>query len=392
MNEGILVSTLLSSREAYSELSPHIDKNTFSDIGQEVYKSITDYYETDGEATKASKEIIQEALSKKHPKRTAIITEYLQGLPEATSLRNLLKLFTAFKRDRLGLEIIQAISGGIEDKAKTLMDEYLTLNIEEIKDESFCATPLTELELHFTGKNRVPLFPSKLSQLIGDGVPKQAQIVIFARPDVGKSVTAINIAVGAAETGYKVLYFGNEDPATKMMFRIVSRFTRTPEEVLRQDLEGWYAKALEAGYTNLTFVPSHPGTLAEIRKWVEKVKPDMVVIDQVRNLNVKPDSMTVNLEQASIGMRNLAKEFNFVSVLVTQAGESAVGKLVLTMEDVEWSNTGVAAQADLMIGVGQNQDFKQQGKVMLSFPKNKLSAPILPFYAKIDYPTQRLLT
>src|SRR5690606_32128932 len=109
-------------------------------------------------------------------------------------------------------------------------------------------------------------------------------------------------------------------------------------------------------------------TIHEIRSYVEKISPDLVVVDQIRNLAVKPESMTVNLEQGVIAMRNLAKEFNFVSVVVTQAGDSAHNKLILDYTDVEWSNTGVAAQMDLMIGVGQNEDFKSQGKVMLSFP------------------------
>lgn len=392
MNEAVIVSTVIADREAYTELSNHVAAEAFSELGQEIYKAIQEYYEIDTEAKEVDKEILKETLTAKYPKRKALIAEYVESLPKPSSSKNLLALYATYKKERLGLDIIQALSGGLSDRAKSLMDEYLTFNVEEIKEEVFCATPLTVLEEHFTGTNRLPLFPTKLNQLIGGGLPRQSQVVIFARPDVGKSVTAINIAVGAAENGFKVLYLGNEDPATKMMYRIVSRFVRQPEEAIRGDLNGFYQKALDAGYANLTFLPAHPGTLAEVRKYVEKLAPDMVVIDQVRNLNVKPESMTVNLEQASIGMRNLAKEFDFVSVLVTQAGESASGKLTLSMEDVEWSNTGVAAQADLMIGVGQNQDFRNQGKVMLSFPKNKLTAPIQPFHCMIDYATQRLLT
>jgi hypothetical protein len=62
------------------------------------------------------------------------------------------------------------------------------------------------------------------------------------------------------------------------------------------------------------------------------------------------------------------------------------------MGDVYNSNTGFQGALDLLIAAGQNQDFKRNGRVMLSFPKNKLSAPIEPIACKIDYITNKILT
>lgn len=386
MNENKVISTLLKSRDAYVTLSPHIDNQSFSDLGQVVFEEIVKYYTLDKETISADAEIIKAKLVKQYPRLAHRLNEYVESLPEPASVNNLLEVFLAHKRERLGMELIQAITSSNESQAKDLMDKFLALDQTEAeKDAYFNGTPLSELEVHFTGKNLIPLFPSRLNEIIGGGLPRQSQICIFARPNVGKTAKAINIAGGCAAMGYRVLYFGNEDPGPKMVYRLVSRIIKTPEHELKKDLEGYYKKALDGGYSNLFFVPTHPGNPREIRAWVEKVKPDVVVVDQIRNVHFSKNGMTVNLEQGVIFMRNLAKEFNFVSVLVTQAGDSATNKLVLKMEDVEWSNTGVAAAMDLMIGLGQNDEFRAQNKVMISIPKTKFTPPIAPFHAKVDY-------
>ena len=60
-------------------------------------------------------------------------------------------------------------------------------------------------------------------------------------------------------------------------------------------------------------------------------------------------------------------------VSVTQAGDSAEGKAVLDMGDVDYSNTGIPSQADVMVGIGANKTHKEQGEVVFSLPKNKVS-------------------
>jgi KaiC/GvpD/RAD55 family RecA-like ATPase len=392
MKEQYLLSTVMSSREAHEKLLPYIDPLNFSDLTQTFLDICKEYYEKDKKATKVDKELALAKAIQLLPKRELLLKEYIERLPEPSSLPNLLALYDAVKKERLGLDIIQAITSGREDKAKELMTKYSEDSSIEEEEIFYNATPIDQLEIHFTGKNLLPLRPTAINEAIGGGIPRQSQICVFARPDVGKSTVAINIACGVAEEGFKVLYIGNEDPAPKMMYRILSRFARTPEKEIRNNTQVYYEKALEAGYSNLYFIPMHPGTIGEVRKWVEKIHPDLLVIDQIRNMHIKTESMTVNLEQGVIATRNLAKEFNMAVLVITQAGASANGKIYLDMDDVEWSNTGVAGQMDLMIGVGQSREMKENRRVMLSFPKNKLSAPITPFSCEIDYETQRLFS
>jgi hypothetical protein len=134
-----------------------------------------------------------------------------------------------------------------------------------------------------------------------------------------------------------------------------------------------YETLVKNGYKNITFIPIHPGSLSEITRHVSRIKPSWIIVDQIRNLNVGAETRVNQLEQAAQGIRNIAKKYDLVGISVTQAGDSADQKLVLTMGDIDFSNTGIPATADLMIGVGVNDEFERQGMVMLSLPKNKLT-------------------
>ena len=46
----------------------------------------------------------------------------------------------------------------------------------------------------------------------------------------------------------------------------------------------------------------------------------------------------------------------------------------MDLGDVDYSNTGIPGQADLMIGLGANDNHKAAGEIVISLPKNKVSA------------------
>lgn len=393
MLEKKLISTIASSRTAFDKVVSYTEAPDWewSLMGGMVYPYVKDYYDTDLSSTEVDWDVVLTYLEKEHPKQGPIIREFISSLPQPASLPNILKLLEAVTREKIGFALMQALSKQDNEAATELMEKYLDLSLEEGVEEVYNSTSIESLQEHFTGANLIPIYPTALSNNFGGGVPRQSQICVYARPDVGKSVMAINLAVGAAESGHKVLYIGNEDPPAKMMYRILTRFTRQPEHVLRAEPSKWYEEAIANGYANMYFIPMHPGTYRDIRKRIEQIRPDVVVIDQIRNVLFDKDSLTVNLEKASKAMRNLAKEFNFVSVLVTQAGDSATEKLWLGMEDVDSSKTGLPGTMDLMLGLGQNKDLKERGQIIINVTKNKLSAPVKPITASIQYDINRVL-
>ena len=107
---------------------------------------------------------------------------------------------------------------------------------------------------------------------------------------------------------------------------------------------------------------------------MHKYKPDVFIVDQIRNLYSSKNLTKVeSLEYIAQCMRNLAKESSSVGVSVTQAGASAEGCLVLGLNDVDFSNTGIPSTADLMIGIGVTPEYDKSNRRVLSLAKNKIT-------------------
>ena len=87
----------------------------------------------------------------------------------------------------------------------------------------------------------------------------------------------------------------------------------------------------------------------------------------------KSESRTNQLEAAATFARNMAIKHKMVSISATQAGDSARNKAILDMGDVDYSNTGIPAQADLMIGIGGTEEQESSGIRVLSLCKNKIT-------------------
>jgi hypothetical protein len=70
-------------------------------------------------------------------------------------------------------------------------------------------------------------------------------------------------------------------------------------------------------------------------------------------------------------MRKLIKKYDLVGVSVTQAADSATNKLVLERGDVYMSNTSLPGDADVLLGIGANDEYKGMSRRMMSLSKNK---------------------
>ena len=121
------------------------------------------------------------------------------------------------------------------------------------------------------------------------------------------------------------------------------------------------------------------------------MQPDVLIVDQIRNVQTGGDGLTVGLERAGVEMRNIAGEFDLLAVSVTQAGESASNKLVLGLSDIDSSKTGLPATTDVMIGVGVDENYDSRGKRMVSLAKNKVGADHSYFSVDVDPARSRVL-
>ena len=387
--ENKLLSAALANREAYEHIFPLIEKYpALSDIGTIIFDKIAAFYSNDINASRIDKDIILAKLEREFPKHFNTLKEAIKNLEYDVSCPNVIDEYKELIRYQVGNRLSSALISGKYTEVKQLMYEYNgienALDREEKGREIIQSPSIVQFADTLSEENLIKLYPRSLNDKIGGGALRGHHILIYARPETGKSLVSINMACGFLKQGLRVLYVGNEDPTESMIMRFTSRMTELDRMAVLHNPDDADRIAHEAGMKNLIWAGLSPGTFWEIRSLIEKYKPDILFVDQIRNINVGGEGLVNVLEKAGMEMRSIAKKYNVLSISVTQAGDSATDKLVLSMSDIDSSKTGLPATIDLMIGVGVDDRFEAEDKRMFSLTKNKISGEHGYFPVKID--------
>jgi hypothetical protein len=359
-----------------------------SEQGWIIWEHIRNYYDTDGSAPSVDAGLLAESVARSVPadKHKDMFRNLVGSLAELdVSGPNVVADLIATKRDAVGKQLSTAIHNAEESHLRDLYNQFgVLLDAEELddnKEEARIGLSVADLvNVGFDQSNLIQIAPANLNERLGGGVKPGHHVVLFARPEMGKTMMTIEMMAGFARQGLETLYCGNEDPLDDITMRIINRLTGLNKMQVMTAPDEADMLAREAGYENIILQSLAPGTPREITALLERYKPGVLVLDQLRNLNMGQDNFVLSLENAAKQARQWAKRYSCVVVSVTQAGDSAAGKAVLDLGDVDYSNTGIPAQADLMIGIGANDQHKQNGEVVLSLPKNKISG-IHEFFA-----------
>ena len=391
--ERLLLAAALRSRASFDLITTYITLDKYSRPFQVLWGYVGDYYRLDESAQQAQVELLIDLIqgtvrNDKH------IQQFTEKLHEAQAVDvsevNVKHTVLLAKRREVADELAQCLVGDKEHE--DLLNLYTDLrqltDLDQLADlgtvqlEALNLVDMLSEEANYTGA--LTIYPRSINDRVGGGLKGGHHVVVFARPETGKTALCISIACGFARQGAAGLYLGNEDRPQDMMIRCVSNLIGwTRSEILRNPDEA-SRLAIEAGLGNIRMISMAPGTPRQIEEFIKKYEPRWVVIDQLRNVAVKSDSRVNQLEAAATMARNLAKKYNLIMVSVTQAGDSASDKEVLDMGDVYFSNTGIPAQADLMIGIGVTKSMEEKGVRMLSLPKNKIGGDHSHFPVRID--------
>lgn len=399
--ERRILSALLVSRGAYdqviSELGPSY-KEGFSPITQVVAKLLEGYYSADGAAQSCPKTVLADRCEKEigNPKHSKQIAEFCLSLDEACSVPNVVLDIRRRAKRYLGDRLVGLLANHREgDEVDALIEEFRNIGSTEsldgtaIDESCIYRAPSTEdlVRDKFSGAGTIPFGIAKLDRACDGGARPGHSVLIYARPEIGKTLLTLHIICNWLQAGKRVLYVGNEDPMSDILLRIVGRLCRRKKE----EIIGYPAKAdavaRARGYDNLVAASLSPGSIPEIDKLVVKYEPEIVVIDQLRNLDTGDDNRVTSLEKAAISARNLFKRRGVLGVTVTQAGDSGEGKPYLALSDVDFSKTGIPGAIDLAIGVGATTEDKKFGVRGISLPKNKLGGKHEEFPVKFNVET-----
>lgn len=394
MMENRILSACLTSRGNYETVVQALGDDgfaaSFSTVAKATSELLADFYATDPDAQSCSRDALVDRAAKKayNPHHVKAIEDFCRGLDGSVSVPNLVKDIRDHRRHRVGDAIAGLLANRTEGRElDQLIEKYQSLKVEvadEDQEDIFSGMGLDVLfDDKYGGANTFSFSIPRLNELTRGGARAGHHILVYARPELGKSLFCIHQTAHWIKNGHRVLYIENEEPLVDTTVRLVCCICgRTREEVERN--RGRAKEVLDlGGYAHFVGASLSPGTYGTIGKLVEKHKPQIVVLNQLRNIDVGDDNRVTALEKAAIGARNLAKSRGVLVLSVTQAGDSAEGKQFLELSDIDFSKTGIPGAIDLAIGIGASQEDKRFGFRTINLPKNKLGGEHGSFQVKV---------
>lgn len=396
-----LLKASMASREAAFLVMEYINRKDYSREFTIIMDKIREYYKRDADVPAINRELFIAMLSEsitnqKHLKRFTDLID--QSYLSDVSVNNLTKLIIDSKRHEVELRLATALVNKEEDKIEALMEERQRINVvtslEELEGGGIEVLTHEDaerlLEYELSGEGKIKVYPLALNERLMGRAAGGHSIIFFARPEMGKTAFCVTAACGFARQAVRTIYVINEDRTEDTYIRAVSCLTGLTYREILMDPNKATRLARDRGLGYITFISLTPGTPRQIHTYVEKLKAEAVIIDQVRNLDVKESNKVIQLEKAAQAQRDVAKTHGVLAIGTTQAGDSAEGKRILTMGDVDFSNTGVPAACDVLVGMGGTEDDVARGERFMNLPKNKIGARHENFPLRLNAPVSRL--
>ena len=269
---------------------------------------------------------------------TANAMKYIKIVEEKSTLRRLIK--TANEIIELGYsptEDVEDIMEGAEKKIFNIMQEKNQKGYAPIKDvlvESF-----TKLEELYNRKQHITGVPSGFTELDyrTAGFHGSELILIAARPAMGKTAFALNIATNAAvKANVPVAVFSLEMSKEQLVNRILCSESMVDSNKVRTgklEEDDWTKLAGAIGPLSEAeiFIDDTPGiNITEIRTKCRKLKLEknigMVVIDYlqlIQGSNKRGGSREQEISEISRSLKILAKELDVPVIALSQLSRAA---------------------------------------------------------------------
>lgn len=395
-----LLKAVMQSRAAYEKVEAHIDPGELSPQGKLWWKLVQDWYRADKNAIAVDPDILRSRGQRSLPEKHAqVLLDWFDDLPDVPSSENVVLESIAIKLHNAKLELARIASSPESTPAELseAMAVVQTLQIATSFDVSetvlLRGNDMEDFEV-LDPENKITLAPRMLNTRCKGGAVGGDHIVVFGPTEVGKSLFSINLAAHFLRCGRKVLYIGNEDRIHKIRMRIRSNLSNMTFEEMDKRREVAIQRAQQKGMTEDLLLMAHlkPGYLSEIDELADEHRPQIIVVDQFRNLGGKGDGMTQKMNDNAIGFRSLIARYDAVGVSIAQAhaGDHGKKKIWYEYDDIDSSRTGLPAQADLLVGIGADDDMLTRGTRALSLCKNKLGDDHEGIMARFDHAHSRV--
>jgi replicative DNA helicase len=274
-----------------------------------------------------------------------------------------------------------AVTGGFSDIAAIVRDSFGS--IDALYEQG---REVTGLATHYIEFDRMT-----------SGLQESELIIIAARPSMGKTAWAINIAENAAVRGGKVVaVFSLEMSKASLLRRMLASQALVNSKaiqtgMLMRDDRTKLINGLEKLMESKIFIDDTPGiTLAEMRAKARRLKQqqgqlDLIVIDYLQlmtgsNSNAKGfENRTQEVSAISRGLKALAKEMKVPVVALSQlsrASEQRGGDKKPLLSDLRESGS-IEQDADVVCFIHreeyydrENEDLKGKAEIIIAKQRN----------------------
>lgn len=248
-----------------------------------------------------------------------------------------------------------------------------------------------------------PTIPSKwkwLDEKIEGGFLQngRALYVIAGETNVGKSIFLGNIASNIASQGKTVLIITLEMSELVYAKRLASNITKIPIKSLRSEVMTLKQQIEEISKSSpssriiIKEFPPSTVTVHQIQAFIKNivsrsVKIDAIIVDYVNLIkSTIGNNSYERVKYATENLRALSYVFNCPIITATQLNRAGYNVNNPGLDTIGES-IGLAATADVIVGIYQDEEDKELGIVKMNMMKNRFGAKFGSTSMRMDYST-----
>lgn len=308
-------------------------------------------------------EVVDRLVQERCPKGAKIET-YVSMLKKANARRQL----ESTLQDRLpSLDIHSTDPERVRDEAIRALQQITVSTVRNSTKtvKSMLGDVIDELQRRFDDGSMPGITTGlpTLDQLTG-GFQGGDLTFLAARPAVGKTAMACNIALAAARAGKKIGFVSAEQPGPQIVQRLIAITggvpawkMRSPKKLLEEEWTKIAQAACELDTLDITIVDDPAPPVDRVASSARMMQCDMIIVDYVQRLGAIAPKMNdyERISATARGLKELARELNVPVIALSQlnrAGESGA-----TMSNLRGSGE-LEQEADSILMLERNIDEK----------------------------------
>lgn len=261
--------------------------------------------------------------------------------------------------------LAQALQKGDLSEAQRLLAEMNTEKLRAVDQLPDAADIAIDFLASMESEAKTVMTGTKLDQALG-GLWRGIEIVLCARPGVGKTALAFQIARNVAGRRGKVLFASLEMGQRELWARAVCGVTRIDYRDLiarrlnqsqRDRIIDTNNDLIEA-YTGYLYIDDQPQGTADLWRKCDSMQPDLLIIDHLRLLSDAGENETQRLGKITWELKKIAREFDIAMLCLAQLNRKLEERQDKEPMLSDLRDSGqIEENADVVIGLHRDREY-----------------------------------